>query len=339
MRKMTGFCMIGLLSLFIGTFGAGVAGASTTLTYSSFFPPTHIQSQLSETWCQEVEKRTEGRVKVQYFPGQTLTKANRTYDSIVDGIADVGIAALAYTQGRFPVMGAIDLPFGYANGVVATKVANDLYAALTPKEFDATQVMYFNAHGPGFIHTRKKPIRTLEDLRGMRIRSTGMSADVVRALGATPVTMAMPDTYQSLQRGVVDGSAHPVETNAGWKMGEVVDYATYAYPAAYTTNFFVVMNKAKWNALSEQDRAIIEEINLEWAQKHGEAWDSSDEEGEAFFLGRKGNEIIKLDDAESARWGAAIAPLIDDYAKKLSGDGFDGEAVVAKIRELLEKHK
>lgn len=339
MFKKIGYCSVALLiaALLVGT--AGVSGASTTLTYSSFFPPTHIQSQLSEEWCKEVEKRTEGRVKVQYFPGQTLTKANRTYDSVVDGIADVGIAALAYTQGRFPVMGAIDLPFGYPNGVVATRVANDLFAALQPKEFDATQVMYFNAHGPGFIHTRRDAARKLEDLRGMRIRSTGMSADVVKALGATPVTMPMPETYQALQRGVVDGSAHPVETNAGWKMGEVVKYVTYAYSAAYTTNFFVVMNKAKWNALSEKDRAIIEEINQEWAQKHGEAWDSSDEEGIEFFLGRSGNEKIELDEAESARWGAAVAPLIDDYAKKLTADGLEGEAVISKIRELLQQHQ
>jgi TRAP-type C4-dicarboxylate transport system substrate-binding protein len=110
----------------IGPAGPSAADAGTTLTYSSFFPPTHIQSQLAESWCKEVEKRTEGRVKVQYFAGQTLTKAKQTYDSIVDGIADVGTSALAYTKGRFPVMGAIDLPLGYPSGSAATAVQRHL---------------------------------------------------------------------------------------------------------------------------------------------------------------------------------------------------------------------
>jgi TRAP-type transport system periplasmic protein len=311
--------------------------AQTTLTYSNFFPPTHIQSQLAESWCQEVEKRTEGRVKVQYFPGQTLTKSKQTYDSVVDGIADIGFSALAYTQGRFPVMAAIDLPFGYESGVQATAVANELFAKLKPKEFDETQIMYFNAHGPGLLHTRNKAVKKLEDLKGLKIRSTGMSAEVVSALGGTPVPMPMPDSYQALQKGVVDGSVHPTETNKGWKIGEVVKYATFAYPAAYTTTFFVAMNKSKWNSLDAKDQQLIEGINKEWAVKHGEAWDSSDVEGTEFFKSQKGNEIIQLDDAEAARWGAAVAPVIDAYAKKLSEQGVDGKAVITTIEASLKK--
>lgn len=309
---------------------------SMTLTYSSFFPPTHIQSQLAESWCKEVEARTEGRIKVQYFAGQTLTKAKQTYDSIVDGIADIGTSALAYTQGRFPVMAAVDLPFGYPSGVAATAAANDLFKTMSPKEFAETKVMYFNAHGPGFIHTRGKMVKKLDDLKGLKIRSTGMSANVVKALGATPVPMPMPDSYQALQKGVVDGSAYPTEANKGWKLGEVVDYAIYAYPAAYTTTFFVVMNKSKWDAIDPKDQKIIEELNQEWAVKHGEAWDSSDKDGEAFFLSQNGNEVIKLDDAESASWGSAVAPLIEEYAQMLDGKGLDGKAVVESIRGSLK---
>ncbi len=311
--------------------------AETTLTYSNFFPPTHIQSQTAEAWCKEVEKRTEGRVKIQYFPGQTLTKAKQTYDGVVDGIADIGFSCIAYTQGRFPVMASVDLPFGYQSGKQATSVANALYTAMKPKEFDETQVMYFHAHGPGLLHTRNKAVKKLEDMKGLKIRSTGMSADVVTALGGVPVPMPMPDSYQALQKGVVDGSVHPTETNKGWKIGEVVKYATFAYPAAYTTNMYVVMNKNKWNALDPKDRQIIEAINKEWAPKHGEAWDSSDVEGTQFFASQKGNEIIKLDEAESARWGAAVKPVIDAYAKQLTGQGLDGAKVVSTIQEAFKK--
>ncbi|MEE4355536.1 MAG: TRAP transporter substrate-binding protein [Desulfococcaceae bacterium] len=313
-----------------------VSVAETQLTYSNFFPPTHIQSQLAEDWCKEVEKRTEGRVKVQYYGGQTLTKAKQTYESVVDGIADIGFSALAYTRGRFPLMSAVDLPFGYPSGVAATTAANELFKKFQPEEFKETKVMYFNAHGPGFIHTRDRAVRKLEDLKGLKIRSTGTSAEVVKALGGTPVPMPMPESYQSLQKGVVDGSAYPYEANKGWKLGEVVDFATAAAPAGYTTTFFVVMNKNKWDSLDPKDQKIIEEINGEWAVKHGEAWDSSDMEGIRFFL-NQGNEIIGLDAKESERWAQAVMPLIDDYAADLDKKKLDGKAVIQNIRESLKK--
>jgi TRAP-type C4-dicarboxylate transport system substrate-binding protein len=324
------------------TLMAIIPSASTAgqikLTYSNFFPPTHIQSKLSEAWCKEVEKRTQGRVTVQYFAGQTLTKAKQTYESVMDGIADIGTSALAYTRGRFPVINAVDLPFGYPSGTVATEVVNALYNQLKPKEFDDTKVMYIHAHGPGMIHTRGKAVRKLEDLKGLKIRSTGTSAEVVEALGGTPVPMPMPDSYQSLQKGVVDGSAYPFEANKGWKLGEVVDYATACYSAAYTTTFFVVMNKAKWNSIDPKDQKIIEEINAEWAPKHGEAWDASDMEGIRFFL-QQGNEIIGLDAKESARWAKAVEPLITKYAKDLDSQGLDGKTVIKTIRQLLDKYE
>ncbi len=319
-------------------FPAPTPAETVNLTYSNFFPPTHVQSQLAESWCREVEKRTEGRIKIQYYAGQTLTNAKQTYDSVVDGIADIGTSALAYTRGRFPVMSAVDLPFGYISGKAATTAANDVYAKFTPKEFSDTKVLYFNAHGPGFVHTRDKAVRKLEDMKGLKIRSTGTSAEVVTALGGTPVPMPMPESYQSLQKGVVDGSMYPMEADKGWKLGEVTRYATFAYPAAYTTTFFVVMNKGKWDKLDPKDQKIIEKINLEWAAKHGEAWDTSDMEGLRFFE-QQGNTIFGLDPKESARWAAAVAPLIDGYVADLDKKNLDGKAVVETIRGALKKYE
>jgi TRAP-type transport system periplasmic protein len=233
-------------------------------------------------------------------------------------------------------MAIVDMPLGYPTGVSATAVVNALYADFKPKELDNTQVMYLHAHGPGIIHTRGKAVRTLEDLRGVTIRSTGFSAEMVKALGATPVAMPMTESYQSLQKGVVDGSAHPLEANRGWKLAEVVGNATLAYSVGYTTAFFVVMNKAKWNRLDAKDRQIIEAINAEWAVKHGEAWDSSDVEGlRAFF--QNGNTAIGLDSKEAARWEAAVAPMIEAYADKLEKEGHNGKAILDSIRQTLKK--
>ena len=91
-----------------------------TLTYSCFFPPTHVQSQLAQAWCDEVAKRTNGLVKIDYYPGGTLTKAPETYEGVVQSVSDIGLSVLGYTRDRFPVMAAIDLPLGYTSGVAAT---------------------------------------------------------------------------------------------------------------------------------------------------------------------------------------------------------------------------
>ena len=327
-KQLIAFMLIFCIGLAFGILGPVTAeAASIKLTYSNFFPPGHIQSKLAETWCKEVEKRTNGQVVVEYFPGQTLTKAKQVYDGVVEGISDMGFSVLAYTRGRFPVMAAVDLPLGYTSGTVATKVINAVYNKFEPKELMDTQVMYLHAHGPGLIHTKSKAVRKMEDMKGLKFRGHGTSALVVKALGGTPVPKPMPETYQMLQKGVVDGAVYPFEANKGWKLGEVTRYCTADFTAAYTTSFFVVMNKDKWNLISGANQKIIEQINMEWADKHGEAWDTSDAKGIVFFL-NQGGQIIGLDAKEGERWKKAVVPIISNYAADMTKKGFNGTEIV-----------
>lgn len=305
------------------------------LTYSNFFPATHVQSKLAEEWGKEVEKRTNGKVKVEYYPGQTLTKADIVYDGVVNGISDIGFSVLGYTRGRFPLMEVVDLPLGYKNGPEATAVANAVYDKFKDKALTDTEVMYLHAHGPGLLHTKAKAVRKLEDNKGLKIRSHGTSQKVVKALGGTPVAMPMPETYQALQKGVVDGAVYPLESNKGWKLGEVVDYATLDYPAAYTTTFFVVMNKDKWKALPDDVKKTIQEINKEWIAKHAKAWDESDAEG-LTFLKEKNKEIITLDDKEGARWAEAVKPVLKDFAEEMKAKNLPGAEALDTAQKSLE---
>ncbi len=326
------------VSFMLTVFSANSWAQPIKLTYSCFFPPSHIQSILAEQWSREVEKRTSGAVKIDYFPGQTLTKANQCYDGTVEGLSDIGFAVLAYTAGRFPVMSAVDLPLGYTTGVIATKVVNDVYNHFRPKELDDTQVMYLHAHGPGLIHSKNKPILKLEDISGLKFRSHGTSADAVKSLGGTPVAKPMPETYEMLQKGVVDGAAYPLESNRGWKLGDVVRYCTANFSSAYTTSFFVVMNKNKWKALPPNVQKIIQEINAEWIVKHGEAWDSSDMIGLRYLL-EQGGQIIGQDSKESARWKQAVAPVVDKYIKDMNEKGFNGKEIIDFVNASLKKHQ
>ena len=275
---------------------------------------------------------------IDYFPGQTLTQARQVYDGVVTGLSDVGLALFAYTRGRFPVMAAVDLPLGYMSGKVATRVVNDVYHKFKPKELSDTQVMYLHAHGPGLLNTKGKPVLKLEELKGMKLRGHGTSALIVKALGATPVPMPMPELYQSLSKGVVEGALYPIEVNKGWRMGEVTDYTTASFSIAYTSSFFVVMNKDKWNALPADIQKIIEAINADWIGKTGDAWDISDMEGYQYSLSL-GHDIYGLDKKEAARWKEAVAPVIDQYIDDMNKKGFKGKEIVDFTVETLNKYQ
>ncbi len=311
--------------------------ASIKLTYSNFFPPSHIQAKLADSWCREIEKRTDGRVKIEHYPGQTLTKAKQVYDGVVEGLSDIGFCLFGYNRGRFPLMEVVDLPIGYPSGTVATKVANAVTKKFNPKELNDVQVMYVHAHGPGLLHTRDKAVKNLDDIKGLRIRSHGTTAKVVKALGATVATMPMPELYQALQKGVVDGALYPIEVNKGWRMAEVIKYCTLDLSIANTSTFYVVMNKGKWNALPADIRKIIAQINEEWIPKHGAAWDSSDEEGRKYML-TKGRKFITLPDAELAKWKKIVHPVLGEYVKATKAKGLPAQEALDYAVKMLGEY-
>ena len=212
---------------------------------------------------------------------------------------------------------------------VASLVADKFAKSVNVPELKDIKLLYVHAHGPGLLHT-KKPVRTLEDLKGMKIRATGFSAKVVEALGGVPVAMPQGDTYEALQKGVVDGTFAPIETLKGWKQAEVVKYTTECYDIGYTTAMFVVMNLDQWNSLSEADRKIMEATATEWVGVHGEAWDRADQVGREYTQSL-GNELIPLSAEESARWSKAVEPVINDYIANTP----NGAQYVEQIRALI----
>ena len=324
-----------LVSLMIATVPSA-KGETINLTYSNFFPPTHIHGKLGDAWAKEIGERTNGKVKITYFPGGALLKGPQMYDGILKGITDIGTSCFAYTRGRFPVMEAIDLPLGYPSGRVATLIINDFYKEFQPKELAEVKVLYLHAHGPGLLHS-KKPVYRLEDLKGMKVRSTGFFAKVCKALGAAPVAMSMGETYEALQKGVVEATVSPIEALKGWKQAEVIKYTTESYSIGYTTGFYVMMNKKKWNSLPKDVQKVFNEVSTEWIAKHAEAWDVIDVEGRKYTLSL-GNKIIPLAKEESARWAKAVKPVIDEWIRSAEGKGFPGKTYVETIRKLIKKY-
>ena len=323
---------------FLMTILAAKAEAKTySFTYSTFFPPTHIQTKVPEAWAAEIEKRSKGQIKIKIFTGGSLTPAPQIYDGVVKGISDFGLSVFAYSPGRFPVIAAVDNPLGYPNAFVATRTINELNRKFNPKELSDVHICYLFAHGPGILHTARKPVYTLEDVKGLKIRSTGTSQLIVRALGAAPVAMSQGETYDALKKNIVDGTLVPIEALEGFKQAEVLKYTTLTYSMAYTQGFFVAMNLDKWNSLPKDLQKIITDVSKEYEGITAKAWEDSDVSGYKFAQ-KLGHEFIKLSDGESAKFKEAVKPVFAEYIKGADEKGVNGQAVFDAVKEMVETY-
>jgi TRAP-type transport system periplasmic protein len=307
-----------------------------TLRFSeSAFPATHKMAILMADWSKEVEKRTQGRVKIDFFPGGILAPAPQVYDSVKKGIADMGDTFASYTKGRFPFIETIDLPYGYTSSKMGTTLTNEFFKKFRPKEFDDVKIMFFYTAGPQML-CAKKPVNTLEELKGMKIRSTGTSAKIVEHLGGAPVGMPMGDAYDALSRGVVNGVVAPTEVLKGWKLAEVLNSCTN-YGASHVNAAMIFMAKSKWNLITPKDQQAIEQLNTEWVEKVYKNWDDADKEG-AQTLTQKGGKIIQLPPQEQEKWKGLLKPILDEYKKELNAMGLPGDEAVKFCLDYVKSH-
>ncbi len=335
-------CLLTLLFVFSFLFSLtivsvpSVKAETINLTYSNFFPPTHGHGIAGANMAREIEKRTNGRVKISYFPGGTLTKPRVVYDGVVKGISDLGMSVFAYTRGRFPLMEAVDLPLGYPSGKIATRVAYEFCKKMNPKELRDVKVLVIHAHGPAAL-LAKKDVNSLADIKGMKIRTTGLAAKIAKYLGAAPVAMPQNAAYEALQKGVVEGSFAPIEVLKGWKQGEVIDYVIETKSLGYTTAMFVIMNKKKYESLPRDIQRVFDEVGEEWVDVHGDVWDYADREGAKFVI-ELGKKIHGLSFFQETKWNQSISPIIIDYQLKMEKKGLPGKKAVQLLRELIAKY-
>lgn len=306
------------------------------LSVSELFPPGHLHAKNLEAWGDEIEKRTNGKVKFNYYHGGTLLTGPKIYDGTLKGITDVGMSVLGYSRGVFPVLEAVDLPLGYESGMQATLVINDYIRAVKPKEVSSVKVLFMHAHGPGLLHS-KKPVYKMEDIKGLKVRCYGFNARVAEILGGVPVAMPQNDVYEALQKGVVDATLSPYEVLFGFKQAEVISSTTECYGIGYTAGFFVFMNLDKWNSLPGDVQQVMDAVSAEWIPKTGATWDQLDKMGKEATI-KKGNKIISLSDAENAQWGKTVQPVIDMYVKDQKGKGMPADQYVKTLQDLVKKH-
>jgi TRAP-type transport system periplasmic protein len=309
-----------------------------SLNYSNLLPGNHKISLVAEEWCREIEKRTNGGVKITMFHGGTLTPATQAYDGVVKGVSDVAMSVFSYHRGRFPLTEFSDLPIGVKSCVTAAKLFTEYYVKFKPKEMDDVKVMYLHGNPPSVVHTVKKVVSRLEDLKGLKMRVTPLGTPIAKALGAAPVAMPMGDAYDALSKNVVDGGFFPYEALEGWKLGEVVKYTTESWPVGFTSAWYVIMNKAKWDSIPPDMQKIIERVNEEWIEKVGKTWDGIDEAGKAFAL-KQGGKVNTLSKEEGENWVKAVQPVLADYVKMTKEKNLPGDEVLKFALDYLKKNQ
>jgi len=342
MKQFRIFCCLFFLLYSVTCIFSLVSAAEVkvvTLKVANWFPITHQQNVLLEQWGKDLEKRSGGKVKVNYYAGGTLVPAAQCYDAVVKDIADVSNHVLGYTMGRFPFSQVLDLPIGTPPGPAATKIANQMYAKFKPKEFDDVKVLWFHGQPGGYLHTKTKPVEKLDDVKGLKLRCYGSNAKFVGLIGGTPVAMPMPDVYDALAKGVVDGLMSSYEALEGFRTGEHVKYSTENTMTAYSATFVVAMNKKKFASLPKDVQEIIDKMSPEYIDKYAKMWTNIDVSGKDWLI-KRGDKIITLSHEEEVRWyDKGGKPLADEYIKEMKAKGMDGEGAVKFLLDSFKQYR
>ncbi len=291
------------------------------LKVAHYMPPTAPQSMLIEDFCKELEKRTGGRIKVDYYPAGSLLKAPAIFEGVATGLADIGYSHIYYTPGKMPVTEVVGLPLGYTSVWVSSHVLNDFYNRFRPKEFDAVKVLFMNTSSPSAILTTKKQIKRLEDLKGLTLRAPGIAGEVVKALGATPAPTPMPEVYDALSKGVLDGDVSNFETLRSFRLGEVVKYVTSIWQVTHPYPFYFIMNKASYERLPKDLKPVFDQLVGEYNELFMLRWNSNEFAGMKFARER-GVQFYWLPDTEAKRWVEAVQPVIESYVKRMVEKGY-----------------
>ena len=329
---------IGLIAalLLCSTLFITPAQAQIKLTYANFPPAPTFPCVQMERWKTEVEKRTDGKVTVQTFPGSTLLNPKNMFEGVISGTADIGCLAMSYQPGRFPISEAIDQPVGFSSAKAASLALYDLIEKYNPKEFEQVKIITLFTCPPANIMTIK-PVKSLKDLKGLELRVGGTQADIIKNLGGIPVAMPQSDTPEALQKGTVKGHVSSMEVLKDF------NYAAYT-PNATITNlwvvtFSVVINKDKWNSLPADVKKVIDDMKREQALWTGKYVDDHVLESLDWSKQKYNLQIFELPANEKTEVPKLIKPLIDSYIERVTKAGLPGNQIIKDVYTFKEKYE
>ena len=313
----------------LGAMGSA-AQAKTTLKLSHYLPSVHgIHTDFIGPWAKQVSECTGGEVQFEIFPaGTQLGNVARQQDQVRAGVVDIAHGLHGIPRGRFPATSLIDMPFLTDDAGAATYALWQLYKDGTlANEYKGFKVLALHAHNGGLLHTRGKKVATMEDMKGLRIRTPSPAvSDMLSTLGATPQGLPPGEVYENLQRGVLDGTVFPWDPVKSFGLNEVLDY--HLDLGIYTVSFFFLMNEKSYNRLSPEAQACIDKFSGDaLVPKFDAWWDAWDKPGRDEAI-EAGHEITKPSDEERKRWHEVLQPMMDAYVQKVKDEGVDNAAEI-----------
>ncbi len=334
-KAAAGIAIAGLLAT-----ASGTASAQTEWSMSAWVPATHmLVRDAMMPWAQEVEKATQGRVKIKLLP-KPVTNAINHFDAVRDGLADVAFVSHSYTPARFVMTRIGVLPFAGDSAEAASVALWRTYEKHFMKldEHKGVKLLTIYTHGPGIFWNAKKPIKTVEDFAGLKIRvGGGIAADVANSLGVNAIFKPAPESYELLSSGVVDGVMFPGESIVSFKLEKLVKYATQFPGGLYSDSHAVVLNMDRWNKLSKADQDAVMSVSGEvFSRNAGRAWDRNANAGFDAFKAA-GGQIVPADAALVQAVAAKTGKFEQEWVKAATDKGLDGKAILTEYRGSLKQ--
>lgn len=339
-KTIPGALLAGSLLL---SFSAATTASDVNLRYAHFMPAASWQNEVMfNDWAETVQEESDGRISVRVYPAQTLGRAPAGYDNARTGVADIAWTVQGYTANRFPLSQIVELPGLFDNATEGSCAFQKLYdSGALDEEYENTHVLYVHVHGPGHLHTSERPVRTLEDLEGLKIRRpTTVIGSLLSELGAEPVGMPAPEIYESTERGVIDGFLLPWEAVEGFRVNEVVEHHTEV--GLYSLAFVSTMNQRVYDNMPDDLREVVDaNSGMKWALIAGEGYDQGDVTGKELAV--KSGTVYQLDADERRQWEEAGERATEMYLSELEERGLparevyeDFKGYVAECREMLD---
>ena len=321
-----------------------MAQATVTLKFHTFMAPTsNVWLNMHKAWMDKVEKDSGGKIKFEAYPAMQLGGTPvQLYDQVRDGVVDVVWTLPGNTAGRFPRVEVFELPFMMNNAEATSKAYWEYTQTFAADEFKDVQVIALQVHGPGVIHTADKAIKSVDDLKGQKLRApTRQVTKLVGALGATPVGMPLPSIPDALSKGTISGCVIPWEVVPSVKVQELTKFSAEFDPAGgalYTTTFVMAMNKAKYNSLHPDLKKVIDaNSGLETSGWLGKTQQAGDAAGRKTATDR-GNTIFTVSAAEAQEFRRKSRAIEVEWVEDMNKRGFEGRKLVDGARALIEKY-
>jgi TRAP-type C4-dicarboxylate transport system substrate-binding protein len=278
-------------------------------------------------------------VTAKLYPAGQLGKETEEYDMILKGTCESALIVPTYYAGRFPLEDVFQLPFlipGGSNSEIGKKVRDMVYTKyLIPNQFKDMKILWTARFEPNVLHMVKKPVRTVDDMKGLMVGYPGGSlpAEYLKTFGASPEVIMAPDIYTSLERGMIDGQLMPLEVELGFKLIDLSKYITTLNLAAGTA--FVGLRMETWNSISPKDQAAIQDICTNWAEdQNGRVLEGITQAATGACKG-KGIEFINLSDADMAKLVELAKPIETGWIAKMESQKFPAKAMVSDIQAML----